>query len=317
MTQLVEFSPRPTAPSRKRRSVFGQEGDVFVAWWEVWAGELDQLQIALVQLQTTVSSYKTSAEQAAQTATVKEALMSPHYDDIDTLAPHIDNINTAAADIDNINAVSAKLTQLQTAVDNIGSIVNAAANETNINTVAGIEAAVSAVASVSAELQAVYTNLAEILQADDNAAAAYNSAQDAAQSAQEALNAAAGNIIDDSSTALNKTWSSDKIEELLGGKLAKSSAATVASGVIDATSDDLFLTTITADTTLSVTNLPTEPYGFVLEITNGGSFLVTWWAGITWSSGIPPSLTASGTDILGFYHNDGVWRGFKMSVGAA
>jgi len=54
---------------------------------------------------------------------------------------------------------------------------------------------------------------------------------------------------------------------------------------------------------------------FILELTNGGSATVTWWAGIKWAGGTVPALTASGTDILGFYTRDGgtTWRGTMMS----
>ncbi|KUJ73935.1 hypothetical protein AVO42_00495 [Thiomicrospira sp. XS5] len=327
MTTLLEeheFSERPIAPSRSRRSVFATEADLFLKWVVIFADENDQLKAALLELKTILLEYKTAAEQAASTATEKEALMSPHYDNIDAVSQDIDSVNAAAADINNINAVAAKLTQLQTVVDNISSIVSAAANASNINTVASIETAVNAVAGVSTELQAVYANLTEILQADDNAqaasqsaGAAYNSAQAAAQSAQDALNAAAGQIIDDAVTASNKSWSSQKISDELDTKQPKSQAAALASGVIDAESADIFRFTVTADTTFSVSNLPAEPISFVLEITNGGAYTIGWWPGVTWSDGIPPVLTASGTDVLGFYHADGVWRGLKMAKGVA
>lgn len=223
----VNLTPHPGAPQRREPANYADKADAFMAWLETWSGELDQLQAALLQLQSTVVGYKNAAEQAAQTATEKEALMSPHYNDIDTLALHIDNVNAAAAALDNINAVADKLTQLQTVVDNIQSVIDAAANTSNINTVAGINASVTAVAAVQTELQAVYANLAEILQADDNAqaasesaSAAYSSAQSAAQAAQAALNAAAGNIIDDNTTATNKAWSSTKTAQSIADAIS-------------------------------------------------------------------------------------------------
>lgn len=85
---------------------------------------------------------------------------------------------------------------------------------------------------------------------------------------------------------------------------------------INLNSGRLFYRTITANMTFSVTNVPASPtaVGFTLELTNGGSKTITWWSGIKWDSGSAPTLTASGTDILGFYTRDGgtTWRGILL-----
>lgn len=90
------------------------------------------------------------------------------------------------------------------------------------------------------------------------------------------------------------------------------------SNVIDISKGDLFTKTISGATTFSVVNAPAEGKvcSFVLEIKNGGSAVVTWWPEISWTSGTPPKLTAKGTDVIGFYTNDGgaTWRGFEMSI---
>ena len=53
---------------------------------------------------------------------------------------------------------------------------------------------------------------------------------------------------------------------------------------------------------------------FILELTNGGSAVITWFSGVKWAGGTAPTLTASGKDILGFYSHDGgtTWRGIVM-----
>lgn len=45
--------------------------------------------------------------------------------------------------------------------------------------------------------------------------------------------------------------------------------------------------------------------GFVLEYTNGGAHTQNWPAGTAWPSGVAPTLTASGVDVLVFITDDG------------
>ncbi len=86
---------------------------------------------------------------------------------------------------------------------------------------------------------------------------------------------------------------------------------------IDMNAGTLFSKTITANTTFTVSNVPvTGKVGsFIIELTNGGAFTTSFWAGVKWQSGTAPALTASGTDLLGFYTRDGgtTWRGFVLS----
>ena len=65
----------------------------------------------------------------------------------------------------------------------------------------------------------------------------------------------------------------------------------------------VFIKTITKDTTLSLTTSYNigETNSFILELTNGGNYAITWWSDIKWNGGIAPELTNNGKDILGFY----------------
>ena len=65
----------------------------------------------------------------------------------------------------------------------------------------------------------------------------------------------------------------------------------------------VFIKTITKDTTLSLTTSYNigETNSFILELTNGGNYTITWWSDIKWNGGIAPELTNNGKDILGFY----------------
>lgn len=91
----------------------------------------------------------------------------------------------------------------------------------------------------------------------------------------------------------------------------------VAASAIDLALGNFFTKTISGATTFTVSNVP--PTGtagsFVLELTDGGSAAVTWWSGVKWASGMAPTLTPSGVDVLGFYTHDGgtTWRGLLLA----
>lgn len=44
---------------------------------------------------------------------------------------------------------------------------------------------------------------------------------------------------------------------------------------------------------------------WVIELTNGGAFTVTWPASVKWPGGSAPTLQSSGVDVLVFYSRDG------------
>jgi len=55
--------------------------------------------------------------------------------------------------------------------------------------------------------------------------------------------------------------------------------------------------------------------GFVMELTNGGAFTVTWPASVDWPAGTPPTLTAAGVDQLVFTTRDGGTTWFGLVAG--
>jgi hypothetical protein len=93
--------------------------------------------------------------------------------------------------------------------------------------------------------------------------------------------------------------------------------ATVDGVNIDLSTANYFTKTITEPTTLTVSGIPPSGYtlSFILELTDAGTHIVTWWSGLTWKNGTPPTLTATGVDILGFYTYDGgtTWRGLVLA----
>jgi hypothetical protein len=78
-----------------------------------------------------------------------------------------------------------------------------------------------------------------------------------------------------------------------------------------------FTMTVTGNRSFTVSNVPASgtAAAFVLELTNAGSYVITWMTGTDWDQGVAPTLTASGKDILGFYSHDGgtTWNGFLLA----
>ena len=86
---------------------------------------------------------------------------------------------------------------------------------------------------------------------------------------------------------------------------------------VDISLGNYFTKTITAISTLTVSNVPTTGTvaSFIIDVTNGGAFAITWWANMKWAAGTVPTLTASGRDILGFFTHDAgtTWNGLVLA----
>lgn len=85
---------------------------------------------------------------------------------------------------------------------------------------------------------------------------------------------------------------------------------------IDLATGNVFTKTISGATTFTVSNVPAAGTvaSFILDLTNGGSAAITWWAGVKWVMTTIPTLTAAGRDVLGFFTHDGgaTWTGLVM-----
>ena len=94
----------------------------------------------------------------------------------------------------------------------------------------------------------------------------------------------------------------------------KETAASVAASALDLATANVFYKTISGVTTFTLSNVAATGTvsEFILELTNGGAFAVTWWSGIKWVAGTAPTLTVSGLDTIFFYTRDGgtTWRGY-------
>lgn len=87
---------------------------------------------------------------------------------------------------------------------------------------------------------------------------------------------------------------------------------------IDLAAGNYFTKTISGATTLTVSNTPASGVvgSFVLDLTDGGSATVTWWANVKWAGGTAPTLTTAGRDVLGFFTHDAgtTWSGFVLGA---
>jgi hypothetical protein len=77
---------------------------------------------------------------------------------------------------------------------------------------------------------------------------------------------------------------------------------------------NFFSATLDQASTFTFSNPPASgEFGtFVLELTNGAAFAITWPASVDWPGGTAPTLTASGKDQLVFTTRDAgtTWFGF-------
>ena len=101
-----------------------------------------------------------------------------------------------------------------------------------------------------------------------------------------------------------------------GAVLQERQLALGAGSAINVSVAAVFSKTISGATTFTITNVPAAATvsSFMLDLTNGGSAAITWWAGTKWAGGTAPTLTAAGRDLLGFLTYDGgtTWTGVLL-----
>lgn len=107
-----------------------------------------------------------------------------------------------------------------------------------------------------------------------------------------------------------------QLSQVLGDLVDKAVALVDAN--IDLNLGALYSKTIIANTAFTITNpAPAgEVSNFVLELTDAGSFAVSWPAGTIWEGGVSPTLSATGKDVLAFYSTDGgvTWVGLVVGI---
>jgi hypothetical protein len=87
---------------------------------------------------------------------------------------------------------------------------------------------------------------------------------------------------------------------------------------IDITNGNVQTMTVGDALTLTFSNpiASGDATSFMLKVTNGGAYTLTWPTSVDWAGGTAPTLIASGVDILVFYTDDGgtIWHGVHSSA---
>ena len=116
-------------------------------------------------------------------------------------------------------------------------------------------------------------------------------------------------------TLTNKTLTAPV---LIGTKETK---VAIAAAAIDLATGNYFSKTIAGATTFTLANVPAAgtAISFILDVTNGSAFAITWFSGVKWAAATAPTLSASGRDVLGFFSHDGgtTWNGFVLGKAMA
>jgi hypothetical protein len=97
----------------------------------------------------------------------------------------------------------------------------------------------------------------------------------------------------------------------------KSSGSVTGTTNIDMSAYSYYAHTLTGNTTYTVSNIPVGFTSFILELTNGGAYSITWPSNTKWNAGITPTLTSSGgVDMVQFTTDDGgtTWRGVLVML---
>lgn len=96
----------------------------------------------------------------------------------------------------------------------------------------------------------------------------------------------------------------------------KETKVAVAASAIDLATGNYFSKTAGTALTWTLSNVPAAGTvaSFILDLTNGGAYVQTWWSGVKWTGGTAPTLTAAGRDSLGFFTHDGgtTWTGLVL-----
>jgi hypothetical protein len=105
-----------------------------------------------------------------------------------------------------------------------------------------------------------------------------------------------------------------KVGLVQGGDVSSGSGTTT----LDMSAHSYRKVTATGNITIDITPTTSRPGGFVLEAVNFGAHTITWTGVDDWADGAAPTLTASGTDMLGFIcDDDGRVVGYVIALAVA
>ena len=113
-------------------------------------------------------------------------------------------------------------------------------------------------------------------------------------------------VVHDGSTAGGFPMArSTTVDNIISGDTIPTTKVTAMSANdMDLDDGEYFTKTVTANTTFTFSNIPSGYSAWVLEITNGGNYTVTWPTETKWAGGVAAPLTSSGLDVLVFTSDD-------------
>lgn len=140
----------------------------------------------------------------------------------------------------------------------------------------------------------------------------------------EDVQAAIDELADESGDMLKSTYDANDNGKVDVAERVEETVSTdtdsTATHAIDCDTGTIHKVTLTANCTLSFTNVPSGGFGITLELIQDatGSRTVTWPSSVTWAGGTAPTLTttASAVDVVTLYTPDGgtTWRGFLAGL---
>ena len=255
---------------------------------------------------------------------------------VNTVSGSISNVNLVGTNITSVNTVSSSITNVNTVSGSIANVNLVGTNITSVNTVNNDISAVVAVADAiqGGTLPTIIDDTGISIVATWSSSKIDTAKQNVLVSGTSIKTINGSSLLGSGDievpvTTVNDTLTSTSTTEALSAnqgrvlnteKLSKSGGTmtgaitairetkvAMATNNIDLATGNLFTKTITGATALTISNALASGNvnSFVLELTNAGSAVITWFSGVKWAGGTAPTLTASGKDILGFYSHDG------------
>lgn len=229
----------------------------------------------------------------------------------------LSNINASLMEVGNVvintNNITINGVQVLTA-DSLTAAIDAASTTIETNVITTLRDGVAVSGDTLAKLYSLIQAIQVTLQSDDTTLDTIQELVTRIKSDGDLLSSLTTGKVNVSdiinvltSTATNVPLSAaqgkvlnDKITALQQGEAVNAIGVVSGAQALDFSLGSYVAMTISAATTLSVTNIPdnTHVYAITLEITNGGSN-VTWPSGITWlGTGSAPTLKTSGINMI-------------------
>lgn len=322
LSRAIVVSPTDDqTPEELRDNIFKASDDSATSAEAAKASE-DAAKVSETNAANSASAAADSAEAAATSATKAEA------SEANAKASEVsaaDSANSAAADKDHVDTVAGQIFNLQITVTTLNPGEQAVAEYDPATGILhlGLPKGDSGAAAI-----ATPTSLGSVMpQTGDNDG--LDLGADGTLRVRKATAMQMGGVVLSSSldSASEETSAtSASVKQLNDEKFSKSGGTlsgsvqenmvtlSGAAPTIDLSQANTFAITVTENADLSaVVFTGRGPFELgALILTNGGNFEVTWPASFKWADGVPPALTADGSDVITFFTTDGGTTVFAM-----